>query len=226
METTVMTPRHIREELEKIDRALTKLQPWEETLAAARKRYLLSTDEDAPWTLSVIDDGPHGSVRPSDPDFAGFDEGLPGLKDTQKQIALLQERRPLLVHQLPSAAETAESIHAVKKLAQEIRAGAERLATLMATVSAALNQAAPLVLDLADEARKLWENNLSLDKLAADADVLRPETPHLDAPNVPVAAPLALLLMAHFTDPRPASVDPTLRRELLALITPSAIATW
>lgn len=216
METTVMTPRHIREELEKIDRALAKLQPWEQTLATARQRYLLSTDDDARWALTVIDDGPHGSFRPSDPDFAGFDEGLPGLKETRRLIALLRERRPLLVHQFPSADETAESIHAVEHLAQDIRARAERVATLTEHVRTALNEAAPLVLDLADEARKLWENNLSLDKLAADADVPRPETPRPDAPKLPIAAPLSLLLHGHFVDDgKPASVDASLRREIL-----------
>jgi hypothetical protein len=99
----------------------------------------------------------------------------------------------LLVHQLPRDAEMAERTQEAERLANGIRDRAERLATITATVGAALNDAAPLVLELASEARQLWEDNLKLDKLTADADIARPKTTRPDAPMLPIAMPLSLL---------------------------------
>jgi hypothetical protein len=211
---TTMTPRQVREEIEKIDRQLAQLQPWEETLSAARRRYVLAGDDDARWALSVIDNGPRGEGRPSDPDLAGFNEGLPGLRSTRQLIAELQERRPLLVHQLPSDAETAERTVGAEKLANDIRARAEHLATVTASAHATLNEAARLALVVVEEARQLWEDNAALDKLTAAADVARPETPRADGPKFRIATPLALLLRDHFIDARPGAVDANLRREI------------
>jgi len=157
---------------------------------------------------------PLGGGRPSDPDLAGFDEGLPGLRKTRQQLAHLQERRPLLVDQLPSDAEKAERTQETERLANDIRDRAERLATLTATILSALNDAAPFLLQRAGEARQLWEDNLKLDKLTADADIARPETPRPDAPTLPLAMPLSLLLRDHFINSRPMSVDAALLREI------------
>jgi hypothetical protein len=117
-------------------------------------------------------------------------------------------------HQLPSDVETAECTAEAEKLANDIRARAEYLATITATAHAALNEAARLALAVAEESRRLWEDNTALDKLTAAADVARPGTQRADGPTFPIATPLALLLRDHFIDARPAAVDAALRREI------------
>jgi len=112
-----------------------------------------------------------------------------------------------------SHTETAERTAEAEKLTNDIRARAERLATVTAAAHAALNEAARLALVVVEETRRLWEDNAALDKLTAAADVARPETPRADGPTFPLATPLALLLRDHFIDARPAAVDAALRRE-------------
>ena len=208
---TTMTPRQLRDEIEMIDRRVDQLQPWEQRLTAARNRYLLQNER---AVVALIDAGYRpGDGRPSDLDLEPFDRSWPGLRETHRSLAELRERRALLIQQLPSETETIDRTNEADARAADIRARAEDLATRTAEVQTALNDAARLALEVADDTRRLWEDNAALDKFATAADVTRPDTPHLDAATFSVAMPLSVLLR-YFSGGQPNAVDSNLRREI------------
>jgi hypothetical protein len=209
-----MPPRRVREEIESIDRTLGELQPWEKRLTAARKRYVLLAEPDV---VDIIEEGlDQGAGRPADPDLEPFDRRWPGLHATREAIADLKERRALFVEQLPSKAQTVERQREAEALAIEIRKRASDVAGRTASVQAALNETAGLALALAEDTWRLFEDNAALDKLTADADIARAETPRVDAVKLPLAAPLGLILRGHFHGAQPYAVDENAARQIHA----------
>jgi hypothetical protein len=192
-----MTARHLREQIEAIDHELGELQPWEKKLAAMRKRYVLNDQRDV---VSIIENGLRaGQGRPAISDLDPFDDGWPGLSEARETISELKERRALFVEQLPSKAETAERIKEAETRAAAIRKRAEALALRMSSVETTLNAAAHQALAVAHETSRLWEETTALDKLAAEADIARPETPHVQSPTFPAAAQLSALMRRCFS---------------------------
>ena len=111
---------------------------------------------------------------------------------------------------MPSKAETAERIREAEALATGIRNRAKALTAPTEVAHVAVNEAARLCLAVAEETWLLWEANAALDKLSADADIARPETPRPDAPTFPLAGSASVLLRAYFHGGQPGRVDPDL----------------
>jgi hypothetical protein len=203
-----MTPRQLREQIDAIDLELGELQPWEKKLTAMRKNYVLNDERNV---VNIIENGLRGGQgRPAYTDLDPFDDGWPGLLETRDTIATLKERRALLVEQQPSKAQTAERAREADALAAEIQTRARALGVSTERAHAAVNEAARLCLAVAEETWRLCEANASLDKLATDADIVRPETLHPDAPMFPLAASASMLLSAFFHGGQPGRVDSSL----------------
>ena len=210
-----MTPRQLREQIEGIDQRLKALGPWEKQLVAMRRRHLVEDTDNARWAIDIIDNGLRaGQGRPNDPDFAPFDDGLPGLHRTRDTIAGLKERRALLIEQQPSKAQTDAKKKEAGTRAADIRARAEALAASIAPLEAALNETARLALAVAEESHRLWEENSRLDRLAAENDIARPSTPRVEAPTLRTATALSALLGRHFRGGQPYPVDLNAARQM------------
>lgn len=128
-----MNARQIREQIEAIDERLQELEPWEEQLVVARRRWLIDESPDARWAVMIIEEGlrPSGG-RPASLDLPPLDAGWPGLHATRETITGLKERRALLVEQVPSEAETAAWVKEAEARAANIRRRAEDLAARIA----------------------------------------------------------------------------------------------
>src|SRR5262245_6931761 len=96
------TPREIRTQIASTDRRLAELEPWLETLLAARQRWMFVTTLAATWTRPAIEDGvePFGPC-PTDPALEPLGGGWPGLRKTREEIARLREVRSALEALLP-----------------------------------------------------------------------------------------------------------------------------
>jgi hypothetical protein len=211
-----MTPRQLRKQIEAIDRELGELRPWEKKLTAMRKVYVLSNERDV---VNIIENGLRGGQgRPAYSDLDPFDDGWPGLNETRQVITNLKERRALLVEQQPTKAETAERISEADSMAADIRKRARALTAPTDAAHAAVNEAARLCLAVAEETWRLFEANAALDKLTADADIARPETPRPEAPTFPLAASASVLLGAFFRGGEPGRVDPHLVPDIRAMV--------
>lgn len=81
-----------------------------------------------------------------------------------------------------------------------------------------MNEAARLALAVAEDARRLWEEDAALDKLSANSDIARPETPSSDAPSLQLATPFSVLLRGYFVGGRSNAVDPKLARDIRAAV--------
>ena len=207
-----MTPRDVKVELEAIDRRLKELEPWDQRLTAARNRYVLQDRRDV---VALIEDGLRpGNGRPDDPDLEPFDRRWPGLRETQRTIANLHERRGLLEHQLPSDVKVSATKSDAQTQADTIAQHAQQLDEQTATFRTAVGDLAQLALDVAQGARSLWEENVALDTFCADADLARPDTPRREASRVAVAGPLGQLLAYYFIGGQPCAVDSDLRQAI------------
>jgi hypothetical protein len=210
-----MTPGQLHEEVRTIDARLGQLMPWEAQLSAGRQERLRNATREAREEIAIIEHGVRGGQgRPSDPMFAPFDSGWPGLIDTRQQIAELQERRTALAEALPDDSERAAQIADSEQRAAEIRNLAATLDERTQAAVAALNDAARLALLVAQQSRTLWEKNISLDKYTRDAAVPRPETPRRDALTYPLAAPLGRLLVGYFMGGQPEAVESDLTHNI------------
>jgi hypothetical protein len=214
-----MTPRDARQQIAAIDNRLAVLAPHIATLTNARQRHLLDGSADSLDAISVIERGiPRHGGRLDDPDLDGFDHGLPGLHAAQQEVTTLRERRQLLVHQLPSveqtAAATREAITQAATIATQARALDDRTAVLRSMLAGCARHA----LGVADDAWQFWVANANLDAWCKEADIPRPATPRPEAPSLPSAIPLGVLLSSHCSGGRPMAVDDDLRRDLLAAL--------
>jgi hypothetical protein len=210
-----MTPRQVRERIEEIDQELKKLVRWEKTLVAARRRLLLEDTSSARWTVEIIENGRRpGEGLPPDPELAPFSEGFQGLHDTRSEIAHLKEKRALLVRRRPSKAETATKKKEAEDRAADIRTRSEDLAIRAESTHAMIKEAARLALAVAKDARRLWEDNVVLDKLTTDSDIARPKTPVSEAATFPAALPLSILLRNYFRGGQPSYLEPKLADEI------------
>lgn len=214
-----MTPRQLREQIEKIDAQLKELESWERKLTTTRRRWMINDSDDARSVVTIIDEGvARGQGRPAALDLPQLGAGWPGLQATRNTIAELKDRRAVLVEELPAKSETQRKTKEAEARAAGIRARAEDLAARTASAEAALNEATHLAVAVAGDTWRLWAENAALDKLTADADITRPDTPRLDAPAIAVAMPLGVVLTAHFTGGRPAPVDENLQRAVAAAV--------
>jgi hypothetical protein len=213
-----MTPRTIRAQIAAADRRLGELEPWLDTLVAARQRWLLSEMPEANWTRPAIDVGVgFGAPCPNDPALEPLGRGWPGLRKTKEEISRLREIRSALEAQLPSTATTAAHQRDAETRAAEITERAHRLDEQAVALRQAVAAIADLALDVAVEAREIWKANLALDKVCSDADIPRPTTERRKSPNVLGASPLGILLNGHFTGEQPEAVDSTLARAIRAI---------
>jgi len=203
-----MTPRQLREQIEAIDQELRELTPWEKKLITMRKRYLLDDERDV---VDIIENGLRsGQGRPAYSDLDAFDDGWPGLRETRETIASLKERRALLVANMPSKSEVEERTRETAALAGKIRARARELAARQQVLRGRLEEVAHLALSIAEDAHRLWEDNASLDRCSAEADIPRPQTPRAETESSDLAAPLSVLLRTCFNGGEPCAIDPVL----------------
>lgn len=205
----------IREQIEALDQRLKELKSWEKRLVKTRRQWLIDDSDGARWALDVIDHGVSGGQgRPAALDLPQLDAGWPGLKATRETIAQLTERRATLVEALPSKSEIARKTKEAEARAAAIRVRARKLAKQTAAAEHAIREAAALALAVAEDTRRLWERNIELDKLSANADVARPQAPRPDAPHFRLASPLAALLRGYFCGGQPNAVQSELVRDL------------
>src|SRR5262245_49085400 len=177
-----MTPRQAQDQIDEMDQRMKRLQPWEKTLVAVRRRYLVEDTDDARSTIAMIENGVQpGDWRPGDPELDAFDRGMPGLDRTRETIAAMKERRALLIDELPSKAETEARTKEADALAADIRTRTKRLTARLAALDAAIGEFAALIADVAEETYRLADANVALDRLADEANIMRPETPSVDA---------------------------------------------
>lgn len=214
-----MTPRQIRERVTSIDRRLEKLAEWEQKLVKARARYLLEATDSSRWILNVIDHGVSGGEgTPADPELDGFERGLSGLRDTRESMARLAEERALLAEQLPSTAETDAKVREANAQASDIRSSHDTLAERVISLERALADIGKLALDVAVETHRLSDANGALDRFTRDADIDRPATPRVEAPQIAMAAPLGLILSRHYRGGSPYAIEPHVANQLRATL--------
>jgi hypothetical protein len=213
-----MTPRKSHAQIAAADRRLGELEPWLDTLVAARQRWLLSEMPEANWTRPAIEAGVgFGAPCPNDPALEPLGRGWPGLRKTKEEISRLREIRSALEAQLPSSATTATHQRDAESRAAEITERAQRLDSQTAALRQAVAAIADLALDVAVEAREIWKANLALDKLCSDADIPRPATEQRKSPLITGSSPVGILLAGYFTGEQPEAVDSTLTQAIRAI---------
>jgi hypothetical protein len=210
-----MNAGQVRKQIDAIDQRLKELCTWEKRLGKTRRQWLIDDSDGARWALDVIDHGiSRGQGRPAALDLPQLDSGWPGLITTRETIAQLTERRATLIGALPPKSETSRKTKEAEASAVAIRARAKKLAKQTAAAEVAIREAAALALTVAEDTRRLWENNLELDSLTADAGLTRSETPRPDAAHFTLAAPLAALLNGYFCGGQPNAVQSDLARDI------------
>jgi hypothetical protein len=212
-----MTPREIRTQISILDKRIAELEPWVKTLLAARERWMFLNTPGARWTTTAIEEGvARGGACPTDPALEPFNRGLPGLRRSQEEILRLREVRSGLEAQLPSPDATAANQREAATRAAEIAEHAQRLDIQAVALRQAVSAIADLALDVALEIRELWKANHALDAFCTDADIPRPVTQRRQAPRIPAASAIGVLLNGYFTGEQPEAVDSNLVRAIRA----------
>jgi hypothetical protein len=209
-----MTTRELRREMTDIDGRLGLLEPHIVELEGARRKYLLEGD------ASTVEDIERGLGRdegvPNDPALAGFTRGLPGLRRSRAEAETLRERRALLEAKLPTAEDVEKARAAATGLANGIKERMTRSTKRAKAIESKIAELVRLVVENADDLRRASVESGELDRLCADADIERPQTPSADSPMVNGAVVLARLLSVHCVGGRAVEIDPGLRRQLEA----------
>ncbi len=213
-----MTPRELNTQIATLDKRLAELEPWVQTLSAARERRMFQNTPAARWTTSVIEEGVGpGGACPNDPELEPFSRGLPGLRKAQDEISRLREVRSGLQAHLPSPEGTAANQQEAAARAAEITERARRFDEQAVALRQAVAAIADLALDVALEAREIWKANQTLDGFCTEADIPRPASQRRQAPRIPGASAIGVLLNGHFTGERPEAVDSILVRAIRAV---------
>src|SRR4051794_18409496 len=106
MSKQTMSPKKIREEIDSVDRRMAELEVWATRLSITRDRYLLAGKHDV---VNSIDEGfaPFAG-RPDDDTLQLIGTKLPALRETERTVHELRERRALLTADGPSASEVSQ----------------------------------------------------------------------------------------------------------------------